>query len=430
MVLNREFVPTQVPKTDKYEKRLEASENKSSKTFFDTFEGYFDQRSHSLKYTTKLSKNTMSMGPSVSKDEFAMFTNVFNKHYLKEPRAKLQALQRKMFPQYWFEITQGFSLLFYGIGSKRNFLEDLAIKYISPKLTFGKRIALQKELELKKVNKSTGSIQGIPCLIINGYNPTCSYREIFQDITDIMFPDGLTRNETKFWGNLAILQVQKMIEFYSTQPKDIKLILVIHNLDGPALRKEIFQTIFSSLAQIKQIVLIASVDHIYAPVLFDNKKAQNYNFVFHDVTNYESNEVESSFQDKMNLGKSSSSSGAEGAKYVLESLTLNAKKMYKLLLDLQLNNMDLASGSKNKSASSVSKRGGLSTGVEFKSFVTMCASEFIASNEISLRTMLTEFIEHKMLLLSRHSSGTEYLYVPYRYSEMEKILSTVLNNIE
>lgn len=411
LTLSRNFTPTPVPKNKKL---YQTSETKSASSFLDTFEGYFDQRK--IVRTNAKSRHTMSMAPDVTREEFSLVSNFFNENFQKRPRQKLFEIQKKMFPQYWFELTQGFSLLFYGVGSKplKNLL--IAIDYLSPKIAYS-QLAYENELQQNK------PVNSIPCLILNGYNPSCNYRDVFKEITDLLVPAELTRSETKYWGNHVILQIQKMIDFYKNQPLDIKLILVVHNLDGPSIRKNTFQTMLSFLSVIRQIAIVASTDHIYAPLLWDNMKAQNYNFVFHDISNFEPSTVESTFQDVMKMGKSDTSSGAEGAKYVLQSLTVNSKKMYKLLIETQMQNMG------NLSANTGPKRGTQRTGVELKLFNHLCAADFIASNEIALRSMLREFIEHKMANITKNNSGMEIIWVPYTYAELEKLLKTVLNTL-
>lgn len=417
--LDKDFVPAPFPNAN-YKPRQTVTK---ANDFLDTYEGFFDQRKpHKSK---RKSTNTMAMAPEITREEFALISNTFNKFFLKRKRDKLYELHYKMFPQYWFELTQGFTLVFYGIGSKRKFLEKFTVDYLSPKL---KQIQLYLDDDQMHLPSGTkNEYIGVPCIVVNGYNPTCSYRDVFKDISKLLFPEQLSSNETKYWGNHVSLQVAKMIEFYETQPHDIKLILVIHNIDGPSVRKDAFQTMLSSLAVIKQISIVASADHIYAPVLWDNKKSQNYNFIFHDVTNYEPYSVESSFQDVMKMGKKENTIGAEGAKYVLESLTINSKKLFKVLVETQITKMESNGNGKPVPAM---KRSSLHSGLEFKQLAQRCAQEFIASNDISLRTMLREFIEHNMTNISKTSGGTEYVWIPYNYSELNKLKDTALANIE
>ncbi|CAR30967.1 ZYRO0E06886p [Zygosaccharomyces rouxii] len=404
--LSRNFVPTPLPTAK--EKYVPTTTDKSMSSFFDTFEGYFDQRKQ-LRGSQK-SKNTMSMATDVTREEFALISNTFHGKLHRAARDGLYEIQTRLFPQYWFELTQGFSLLFYGVGSKREFLERYVFEYLAPNLV------------------SDESSVGVPCVVVNGYNPTCNYRDVFKDISRALLPQELSRNETKYWGNHVILQIQKMIELYKNEPPDIKLVIVIHNLDGPSLRKDNFQTMLCYLALIRQVALVASTDHIYAPILWDNFKAQNYNFVFHDVSNYEPLAVESSFKDVMKMNRNNSASGAEGAKFVLESLTHNTKRMYKVLLETQISNMN-SHASNARGQVPPTKRGSPTVGVELKQLLHLCSAEFVASNEISLRSMLTEFVEHKMAAISKNPAGTEHVWIPYNYSEINKLLSTVMQSI-
>ncbi|QLL32175.1 hypothetical protein HG536_0C03430 [Torulaspora globosa] len=417
--LSRNFTPTPLPTN---QERFRQHSEKSVSSFFDTYEGYFDQRK--AVRGSKKSKNTMSMATELTREEFALISNVFHSYLHRKARSELFEIQKKMFPQFWLELLQGFSLLFYGMGSKREFIEKFAFEYLVPRLAYSQ---MEKHREANPETSLDVNDYNIPCIVINGYNPTCNYRDVFKDISAAILPEELSRNETKYWGNHVLLHIQKMIEIYKNEPPDIKVVIIVHNLDGPSLRKDSFQTMLCYLALIRQVAIVGSTDHIYAPILWDNFKAQNYNFVFHDITNYEPFTVESSFRDVMRMGKNDSASGAEGARYVLESLTINSKKMYKLLVETQINNMEKSSNTKGKVAPT--KRGIPTVGIEFKQFLHLCAAEFIASNELSLRSMLTEFVEHKMASISKNPAGTEHVWVPYNYSEMTKLLAGALKEI-
>lgn len=434
--LNRHFVPTPIPQEGEYK----APKEKHLTYFFDGFEGYIDQKKPLRSH--QKSTNTMAMAPQVTREEFSLISNTLNSLLHRSSKEALRQVQRQMFPQYWFELAQGFSLLFYGVGSKRSFLEEFVIDYLSPRLTlsdalnFGSMEEKADHTDRKgEINfngedgdnsegdnaDDEGDIDGVPCVVINGYNPTCSYRDAFHSISQVMLQEELGKSETKYWGNHVELQINKMIEVYRDSPPLIKLVVLVHNLDGPMVRKAPFQNMLSSLARVRQIALVASTDHVYAPLLWDHVRAQNFNFIFHDITNYQGYAVESSFSDIMQLGKSSGTTGAEGARYVLESLTSNSKRMYKLLIETQLANME------SQGKDSANKRGSHAFGIEFKQFYHLCAAEFIASNEVSLRSMLSEFIEHKMAAMSKDRSGAETLYVPYVYSEMQTLLKDILN---
>lgn len=407
--LNNSFKPTPIPKENDYN----PPNDRSLAYFFDGFEGYIDQKKPIRAH--KKSRNSMTMAPSITKEEFTTISKTLNTIFHKSSRICLKKYQTELFPQYCFEVTQGFSLLFYGIGSKRKFLEDFVLNYLSPKLYLQQYECNNNELE----------IEGIPCIIINGYNPSCNYRDIFQSISNVMLSEELAKSETKYWNNHVSLQTNRMIEHYKDMPWEIKLIILVHNLDGPALRKDPFQNMLSSLALIKQISIVTSVDHIQSPLLWDSSRSQNFNFVYHDITNFESYTIESSFRDIMKFSKESTNMGSNGVKYVLESLTNNSKRMFKLLLQNVMSNMK---HQQNINLTD-SRRANITYGVHFSDFFQMCTNEFIASNEIFLRSMLREFIEHRMVQISKDKSGNEIVYVTYSYGEIQKLSNEILDEV-
>lgn len=64
------------------------------------------------------------------------------------------------------------------------------------------------------------------------------------------------------------------------------LYILLHNLDGPALRSADAQTALSVLAAAGRIHVAASVDHVNASLLLDQRQRQRGNWVWHDITTY------------------------------------------------------------------------------------------------------------------------------------------------
>jgi origin recognition complex subunit 2 len=60
--------------------------------------------------------------------------------------------------------------------------------------------------------------------------------------------------------------VAKGLTRYLFPPTDEDLFLIIHNIDGPMLRAEKVQTVLSMLADVPNVHLLASVDHINSPL--------------------------------------------------------------------------------------------------------------------------------------------------------------------
>lgn len=358
--------------------------------FLDGSEGYFDQH----KSREKISTTPFSRAPSLEYKEFIEYIEQ-SRSFNTEAREFLVSLYHTMFTQWYFELTQGFSLLFYGVGSKRTLLLDFMT-------------TIPKE---------------IPVLVANGYNPSVSFKEILNSLVPVLAPD---YSGPKFPKNTPDL-LQALLDYLDeTRPpvsdvKNIdfylpKVILLVNNINGESFRSSRVQNMLSRLVSIKEVWLVASIDNINAPMMWDAAKLAIYNFLWHDVTTFESYAIETSFDDPLSLGMVRTAAGSKGVEYVLSSLTPKARGLYKVLIYLQIEIMSLhGSDSENAPGSS-------QTAVELSKLYKQCISEFLVSNEMNFRTMLTEFIDHKMITLTKDSSGTEIVFIPYTKEFMEKII--------
>lgn len=148
---------------------------------------------------------------------------------------------------------EGFSVLLYGLGSKRSLINNFKIRMIPDE----------------------------PALIINGFFPSLTLK----DVTVLPFSLNYNLNEN-FFLNLNLFQILDNIieelmglststsqsECFEIIEKTMKMYpdecmyLLIHNIDGVMLRSKKVQETLSRLANIRNIHLLASVDHINAPL--------------------------------------------------------------------------------------------------------------------------------------------------------------------
>ncbi|KAL6946378.1 hypothetical protein ACO0RG_000526 [Hanseniaspora osmophila] len=452
--------------------------------FIDGFEGYIDQSRMLWSQTSKtlISNNSMSMAPTVTRNEYDAVLRELNQlptldNNYKDGIDDSIEIKKKVYPQYAFELKQDFTLLFYGYGSKRNFLKELCEQYLSFNLN-----SIDGVLNMDDLKS-----EAIPVLHINGYNLQLSHRDIFaevmkyiqvddQELMSVLEPQSKntetpeedvkndeshydfdappkskkrareTSKENKIWGNSINYELENLIKYYnitnSSFDKTFKLIVCIHSLDGPQPRRAKFISFLKLLAQINCIALVCSSDHMKLSLLYDHNAAVAFNFVYHDATNYRFYALEHSFQydsfqtvyhDTQYVLPSASSGGMAvgskkttdnsntltGVKYVLDSLTKNSKKMYKLLLETILARKEKQSGRFNKAYR-----------IEFKPFFDLCRDEFIVSNEMALRNMLREYVEHRMAAVTKNKrSGVEAIDVPYSVLEIDMILKEHMSNI-
>ncbi|KAI9361565.1 origin recognition complex, subunit 2 [Pilaira anomala] len=347
--------------------------------FHDTegYERYFQD----LHTSSKTSNNTLSKLQVLEPQEFhEILTNAPDKH--KEEIEILSEMHKQHFPQWFFELQSGFNLVFYGYGSKRKLLNEFA----QTALTDG------------------------PLIVVNGFFPSISIKDILLKITTGALgktvPTGQISDHVKF-----------ICDYFEDEDREYEsLYIVIHNLDGVNLRNERTQTALSMLAKTRHIHLIASVDHINSGLLWDNVKSSRFNWIWHDATTFDDYLVETSFENSL-LIRTGELGGARGAKFVLESLTSNARGVFKILAEHQLTEMELAN---------MEGKGNESVGLSYSQYYKKCREGFFVSSDLALKTELTEFRDHKLISTKKNIDGTEFYYIPLDKSTLLGIIELIL----
>ncbi|CAK7903920.1 origin recognition complex subunit 2 [[Candida] anglica] len=373
--------------------------------FLEGTEGYFEQ--HSVR--AKPSGHSLSqLAPTVEYSDYIPYIQMGSLFKHQEKRL-LHKMHSRFYHQWCFEMSQGFNLNFYGVGSKRLVMLDFLENYF-----------------FQWYHEHWSKTETPQVLVVNGYNPSVKFKQIVGDIVSVFIPQDKRKKDNISFPKHVSETVPFLVKYIDNcRAKNSrrifpKVVLAIHSIDGTSIRDEKTQSLLSQLCSIPEIWLLSSSDNINVSLLWDLHKLKNFNFVFHDLTTYDNFSTEVSFKDILNMGRSTKFNGNKGAKYVLSSLTKNAKNLYRTLLEKQLAVMrDNYSGS---SAARTSIKSSIKFGIEFKQFYTACLEEFITSNEINFRTMLGEFMEHKMCSLVKDDSGTEILFVPFTYGEMEKLM--------
>ncbi|CDK25189.1 unnamed protein product [Kuraishia capsulata CBS 1993] len=363
--------------------------------FLDGYEGYFEQN----KLKNAVSTGSMTNATDLEHSEFLQITQILNILHSQQ-RDVLKSYYESLFNQWFFQLSEGFNMAFYGLGSKR----ALAVRFISEYVL----------VKLSALGKETKSV------VLNGYNPEASVRELMKQIGSIFYN-----------GNRDYpLNPRSAIEFIRKEFKDLEspqLVVLVNNIDGEGLRTDRSQELLSRLASIPQIWMCVTMDHVNTPVMWDSGVLSQFNLLWHETTTFDPYLIETSFKNVLALGKSSKFIGSKGAEYVLTSLTSNARKLYHLLIARQIKNMNAdhkASKGKKGTKEKAKFIGKIRHGVPFKELYEACLDEFITSNEISFRTVLGEFCEHKMAVLSKDNSGTEFVYIPFNIEELEKLATS------
>jgi len=311
-------------------------------------EQYFYQNKPGL---TKTSGNNLSSLDLLTHEEYFSILRP-----IQDPHAKdvqfLQSLHAESFPQWAFELSQGFSACLYGYGSKRRLLHQFAT-YLS---------------------SNDHSSPPSKIVIINGYVRTTSMREILSTIG--------TAISHKLTAGTPVAMAQSLLSFLASTPTTT-LILFINSIDATPLRKAGSQSILAQLAAHPQIRLVGSADTPDFPFLWDSGQRSSFNFVFHDCTTFAPFGPEIDVVDEVHelLGrKARRVGGKEGVAFVLRSLPENAKSLFRLLVTEVLVAMD--EGGSNST--------GEGPAVEYRMVYNKAVEEFICSSEMAFRTLLKE----------------------------------------
>lgn len=314
-------------------------------------ERYFFQNKPGL---AKTSTNTLASLDLLTHDEyFSILRDLKDPH---EADIKyLEDLHAESFPQWTFELAEGFSLCLFGYGSKRALLHRFA----------------------KHLHSKIPDHQAHKIVVLNGYVRTITIREVLTSVGTAIDPSN------KLTAGQPVALLDDVLSLLSSS--DTTLTIILNSADAPSLRKSQFQTIFSHLAAHPRIHLACSVDTPDFPALWDSGQRSSFNFAFHDATTFAPRSpAELEVVDEVHelLGrKARRIGGKDGVAFVLKSLPENAKNLFRLLVG------EVLVGMEDEGAAAA---GGENPGVEYRMLYNKAVEEFICSSEMAFRTLLKE----------------------------------------
>lgn len=279
----------------------------------------------------------------------------------------------------WFQLLRaGFNVLLYGFGSKKALLED-----------FEKRFCVD------------GGV-----IVVNGFFPSLKPKQVVVAAAAALAgkdaANTSAKSETSSMESL-LAQIESATRGSATrEPK--RLYIILHNIDGTQLRTSEAQALLGELASMDRVHLIASIDHVNAPLLWSKREAARFNWVWQEAATFAPYALETA-----NLPQLLASKGEErhvrGAANVLRSLTSNGRAIFRLLAEHQLENQD-------------------SQGMPLDMFYAACREQFLVSSEVTLRVHLTEFTDHELVRSKRGADGRDLLSVPLNADALKELLSS------
>lgn len=292
----------------------------------------------------------------------------------QEEKVRLLESYVPVFPYWRFQLGQGFNLLFYGLGSKKDLLERFA-----------------------KEALTDGAV-----IVVNGFLQDISLKQVLAVITETVWQRSKKQRNGKEKPS-ASSKEEELLSFLGLQHKSAHVHVVIHNIDGPGLRTFDAQRIFAAMAACSCVHLVASIDNVNSPLLWDKQVlSPQFNWWWHHTPTYNAYLTEAaSLRPSLTGGEDRRS--ARSAAVVLKSLTPNARSVFRVLAEAQI-------------------APGGSHGLPFHRWYTLCREKFLVSSEPTLRTHQTEFRDHELLRTRRGKDGQDSLYITIPTEALSKLL--------
>ena len=304
----------------------------------------------------KTSDNTLSnLNILPQNEQNAVIRSLPLKH--QQEKENLLNHYQEGFRKWFLHLKSGFNLLCFGYGSKKALIQEFAKTW----LTDG------------------------PVVVVNGYFPGMVAKQVLTTITNDILQVGDKFRDT----NTHLNFISQVLQSESCFVKDIYII--IHNIDGRQLRKPQTQELFGLLASIPSVHLIASIDHLMAPLMWDFHMLANFQWLWRDVTTYLPYTVEASYDVPIVGGETETRS--RGIQYVLQSLTPNHRDILIVLAQKQLGDSS-------------------SVGLSFQEYLSLCQDSMLAASDTAFRTHLTEMLDHE-LVQTKRIQGKERYIIPY-----------------
>lgn len=325
---------------------------------------------------------------------------------------------RSTFPRFMRELEEGFNLIFYGMGSKREPINAFASNMCSRK----------------------GHV-----VVANAFLPNFSIKELLSAIERVpgVLDFGISTGGIE-------KQVRRIYDFFSVSPRR-RLFLVIHNIDAPTLRSVKAKACLSLLASNPCIHLIASVDRINTSLLWSSSESlvrkqhhdhtrdrRGYAWLWHDLTTLNAYDIELAHADRSsimgvaalysNVTRRQDVSGVPAvgapmtetaATHILASVTQKAKKAFLLLGTKQIESMDEATDIKDANAQQHA--------IAYDLLFNFARDNFIATNDTAMRSLLGEFRDHGLVVSAAQGGpgSGELLWIPMRKERLLKILGAL-----
>lgn len=302
---------------------------------------------------------------------------LFNLHNpLQDEQVSQAQTLRSKFGQYLYMLSAGHSLLFYGYGSKRLILDELA-EFLA----------------------ETHAV-----VIAHGFNPTCSLRTVLSQLTgEVLGISGFSK--------------RTLLDYVDAIKEGIgrrRIALVIHNMDGAPFRGQEMQNALAMLSTLEGVSIVASIDHVNAPLLWDGAAYSKFRWAWIKADTFKAYTAETVYCSKPLL-RGGNERRIEGAVALLQSLSERARQVFRELAERQVGRK----GGDGEPEEVNHKR------TTFNQLFDAAKEKFLASDPATLRIILTELQTHDLLQSRRGADAAEQMWVPLQAEQLHEVLSAI-----
>ncbi|CAG8730140.1 13756_t:CDS:1, partial [Acaulospora morrowiae] len=290
----------------------------------------------------------------------------------------LHQRHKYQFHRWYISLMTGYNLCFYGYGSKKRLLEEFF------------------EIHFKDQ----------PLLVINGFEPNLKFKDALKIVLDGIVKPKLGSRRGTFEKHADLIRRY----FLNPNRRTERLYIMIHNLDGPCLRNTQILDTLGLLASTHNIFVVASVDNVNAPLLFDRDRDAKFKFIWNDATTFRPYEEESIYEDlkvkKRRIGLTMSVVIS-----ILSSWIVNRRMMFKTLAAYQISRYQCGA---NKPEDA---------GMEHGLLYNKLREEFWVDGDSKFRMFLNDFHNHDVIKTRTSEFGCNIYYIPLEADVLKKVLN-------
>lgn len=330
-----------------------------------------EERSEQSNSEEKKAKRAHNSGRSLSSLATPRLTreavdNIFKELTIGEAHKshveQLFRCQLALFDKWDFLLRQNYNILLYGVGSKKDVVDKFLARHAKHS----------------------------PVIKVNGFFPSVTVKDVLDQVCECLKLDSS--------GPSVLDRIESKLKEY-----DVRIYIGINNIDGVMIRSKKNQQMIARLARLPQIRLVASSDHINAPLLWDQCLLTDLNWVWMDATTFLPYTEETSYEGSILLHPSGQLTLAS-LRSVFSSLTRNARALFLILCRAQA---DAEKGWE---------------GMAFRELYHEGRRQMLVSTDSALRLQLKEFIDHAIIKQKRSPEGEERFLIVMDTSILKQFL--------